>query len=374
MKKSVEKKHGVLRAVISGIITVAVIVCAVILILNWDTAKQQSAVQRLMKISSASDGERFDFEMYSDSVFAELDGGLIVSSYAETSVFDKNGKLIMNMAYGAAEPIISTGGKYAAVWSVEGEEITVFGGGKSTVISAAGPLISVKTGVNGNIVAVTQENGYHGAVNVYKPDATPVYRVYLGTGYPIDAALSQNGNTLAVLMLTDAGSRVAVYSLGSEEEKASCEIDSKVCFDLAYMPGDRLCVMSQQGAVFLDRSANIVNTIDIGGEYLKDYALDRDGCVVFVFGKYKTGSAGRAATFDSYGNELGSLDINSEPGSLSVNGKYIALQYNDSVVIYDRELKEYARLDNANGVKQALVRSDGSAIIVLGGKAAVFEP
>ena len=59
---------------------------------------------------------------------------------------------------------------------------------------------------------------------------------------------------------------------------------------------------------------------------------------------------------------------------LSACGRWVSVLYPDRVTIYDSELREKGSLEEATGVQAALVRGDGSAILVAGGDATIFEP
>ncbi|MBP5166044.1 MAG: hypothetical protein ILP09_02140, partial [Oscillospiraceae bacterium] len=228
MKKGKNGKHSKTKAVISFIVLAVLIICAVAAAMNWDSIKRTPAAKKIEEIfgvSRQTSGANFSFEMYSDNVFAQLDGGLILASAAQIQSFDSSGELIYSKSTGEDGAVISTGGRYAAVWSVGGENIDLICEGKSTSLKyqegsdAAHPLVSVKVNADGKTTAVTVENGYKGAVSVYGADGSAIYRVYLGSGYPLDASLSSDGRELTVLTMTENGSRVAAYQLDSEKEK-----------------------------------------------------------------------------------------------------------------------------------------------------------
>ena len=66
--------------------------------------------------------------------------------------------------------------------------------------------------------------------------------------------------------------------------------------------------------------------------------------------------------------------MQAEVEGLSSAGRWIAVMYPDRVAVCDTELREKGSLDNASGVQAALMREDGSAIIIAGGDATIFTP
>ncbi len=382
MKKGRNGKKTKIGTAISFVILLLIIIAAVAAALNWDTLKRTPAAKKVegaFGISRQNTEASFSFDMYSDNVFAQLDGGLILASSAHIQSFDGDGELIFSKSTGEDGAVISTGGRYAAVWSVGGESIELICEGKSTQLKyqegsdTAHPLVSVKVNGDGKTTAVTVENGYKGAVSVYGSDGSAIYRVYLGSGYPLDAALSPDGRELTVLTMTENGSRVAAYSLDSENEKNAWESD-ELFFALDYISSGTVCALSSESAVFLSDTLRGSAAYDFGGEYIKDFVLGGDGYALLLLGKYKVGGSGHIVTLDTGASVLGSIEDRSEPQGFSASGKNIAVLYSDEIVLYDQRLVQTGSIPDADGIKYALARSDGSVIMVSGNGASISRP
>ncbi len=98
--------------------------------------------------------------------------------------------------------------------------------------------------------------------------------------------------------------------------------------------------------------------------------------MALFLGKYRSGHQGRLVALDGAGNQTASLELNREAGKLYAepDGRYLSAVFGDSAVIYTKALIEIGRIEDAAGIKAAIVRSDGSAIIVSSYGAAVYEP
>ena len=59
---------------------------------------------------------------------------------------------------------------------------------------------------------------------------------------------------------------------------------------------------------------------------------------------------------------------------LSAAGRYLAVLYMDSLVIYNRELQVYASLRGTDYAKSVLMRPDGSALLLSSESAGLFLP
>jgi hypothetical protein len=83
---------------------------------------------------------------------------------------------------------------------------------------------------------------------------------------------------------------------------------------------------------------------------------------------------GQLVTVAPDGTELGRLDVSEEVLSVSAAGRYLAVLYGDSLVIYNQELQVYASLQGTDFATGVLVRKDGSALLLSADNASVFLP
>ena len=77
---------------------------------------------------------------------------------------------------------------------------------------------------------------------------------------------------------------------------------------------------------------------------------------------------------DTAVKELGSLDLDGDVLSMSASGRYVAVLFADRLVIYNKNLKEYATLQGVSSAGDVLMRGDGSAVLAGSAAASVFLP
>lgn len=99
-----------------------------------------------------------------------------------------------------------------------------------------------------------------------------------------------------------------------------------------------------------------------------------DGFTALLLNRYKSGGVGRLVTVDTDGQEIAALDVNEEILSISAAGRYLAVLYMDSVVIYTEELEIYAQLEGTDYARSVLMRQDGSALLLAAESAHLFLP
>jgi len=110
-----------------------------------------------------------------------------------------------------------------------------------------------------------------------------------------------------------------------------------------------------------------------GTDYARSVLMRQDGSALLL-NRYKSGGVGRLVTVDTDGQEIAALDVNEEILSISAAGRYLAVLYMDSVVIYTEELEIYAQLEGTDYARSVLMRQDGSALLLAAESAHLFLP
>ena len=77
---------------------------------------------------------------------------------------------------------------------------------------------------------------------------------------------------------------------------------------------------------------------------------------------------------DETGEIIALLDVNQEVLDVSAAGNYLAVLMGNSLVIYNRELEEYSRLENTGYANRVLMEADGSALVIGGSSAFRYLP
>ena len=93
-----------------------------------------------------------------------------------------------------------------------------------------------------------------------------------------------------------------------------------------------------------------------------------------LLNRYQSGSVGRLVTVDDEGAEIASLDISEEVRSLSANGRYLSVLYEDRLVVYNSDLEIYATLHGPEHTREVLTRTDGSVLMIASDSAQLFLP
>ena len=310
---------------------------------------------------------------FENARFAAAGSGFAAVSDVSCRLYGRNGETLCTASRSYPQLQIAGAEDFAAVWSEGGSGITLLRRDGAADLDFSGGVTAADVNAAGTAVILAGEIGYKGSVTVVDKENNAVYRVYIGSGYPLDADISPDSDRVAVLSLTAEGSTVSVYNTDSEQLHAEYREEERSCFDLEYLSDGRLLLVSAQQATFLKDDGKKLGEVSFEGEFLKGYASG-EGYAVLILGSYKAGSAGQILITDTAGNLLRSLDTAAETEGVSAAGKYLAVRFADETVIYDTELNVLGSLQDTAGIQAAVMRADGSAVIISGGKAAVFEP
>lgn len=383
-KKPVSRLSGFLVRLIATLVVLAVGVSLVVLVafrdqLNLDSVKRWFHYRSLTR-SDSGQAESFHYDGDLNCTFAALDGDLLVCSQNAISLYSGSGTRYINQQVSMEHPVVTSNGSLAVVYDAGGSSLYILGQ-RSLVWSAEDleGILSARLTKNGQLTVVTQAGGYRGKVTVYNASYEPVMSVNLTSAFVMDAALSDNGHTLATLT---AGQRDGVfatglelyamnYASGSYQSDVSASLGGGVALDLRHTAG-AVWVLSDRGLTISDHDGNTV-TADWPDKYLRRYTLSGDGFAAALLGKYRAGSQTELWVVDQDGTRR-SLPLNEQVMSISAAGRYVAVLTGDRLDIYTQELELYSSLKGTKGARTVLLMPDGSAILISADSAGFYVP
>jgi hypothetical protein len=347
--------------------------------LNMDSVKRWFTYRSLIR-SDSGRADSFPYGGDLTDTFAVLDGDLLVCSRNAISLYSGSGTQYINESVGMENPVVTTNGSLAAVYDAGGSSLYVLG--QRTLVWSADDLesiLSARLNKNGQLTVVTQSSGYRGSVTVYDAAYSPVMRVDLTSAFVMDAALSDDGHTLAILTVGQSGGAFATtlelydmsYASGQYAPDLTCQLGGGVVLETRHTAsavwalGDRgLTVTAHDG-----RSSGV----SWADKHLRRYTLSGDGFAAVLLGKYRAGSQSELWVVDEQG-ERRTLEINEQVLSISASGRYVAVLTGDRLDIYTDQLELYDTLDGTQGARTALLMPDGSAILISADSAGFYIP
>ena len=336
---------------------------------------------RALVLSDNGQAEAFAYDGSLEDTFAVLDGDLLVCSQNAISLYSGSGTQYVDLSVDMDNPVVDTNGSLAVIYDAGGSSLYVLG--QREVIWSATDLTSILSAhlnQNGQLTVVSQTSGYKGSVTVYSTDYEPMMSVNLSSAYVMDAALSDDGQTLSILNVgqTDGvfNSTLSLYTLnttdsGNFEPNLTSDLGSSVVLETRHTVS-QVWSISDQNLTLTDHEGNNA-VIDWNDMHLKCYSLAGDGFAVALLAKYRAGSQGELWVVSSDGSHK-SLEIDQQVLSLSAAGRYIAVLTGKQLNIYTKDLELYATLDSTQGARQVLLMEDGSAVLISADSASFYVP
>ena len=135
----------------------------------------------------------------------------------------------------------------------------------------------------------------------------------------------------------------------------------------------RFCAATDKALCFVKADGS-VSTYDYQGANLARCSINGGKFAAVLLENYSSGGLTHLATVNTAGEEIAALTVDSQVLDLSAAGRYVAVLYTSSLVIYDRNLRQCAVLEDVNFARRVLMRSDGSAVLAGTNFASLYLP
>jgi len=320
--------------------------------------------------------DEYHFDVGRNRTFADLDGSLAAAGTLGIQVLDTEGRETLRDSFRMSNPAICAQEGYAIAFDISGTAVRVFSGEEIiTSIKADGAIISASINRNGWVSVCTQEGGTSkGVVTVYNAGGAAVYRVNLATGYVLSAVLTPDNKSLAILNLTDDGSRITYYSLNSKDVDRVFDLPDRLIFEICYLPGGDVLAISTDSLLIINKNNEGKELYGFADSRLGGYATGNGFIAIYLL-DYGVGHSGRLVTLKEDGNILAEIETDREIVSLSSSDGYLAVLRSDGFALYNTTLDEIPVLLEpaaaagatkvlALGNGNSLAGSDHSAVVI----------
>ncbi len=373
----------VLVRLIAIVVTCIMVLGAVLFIVYRDTVSLDGVVRYFLyrNIERDEDGEAQAFTFSSDAAdaYAMVGDNLVICASNSIQVYSISGSQVLEESVQFTTPVALSAGNTAVVYDLGGNDLMVIQGedivfSYSTESNYA--ILGARLNDNGYLSVVEEAAGYKAAVTVFDEDYAPVLKENLSSAYVMDALVSPDNDTLALITIgqedTSFASYLELYECATGEKLVGLNLGTDTVLDL-YWTGDTIRIQTESGIMLVDGSGTLLNSWSDSTQYLQNFALGGVNFSVELMGKYRAGSMGQLMVIDENGDAFASRAIKEEVLSVSVAERYIAVLTANRLMIFTRDLDEYASIANG-GETTVLMRSDGSAMLIGDGTAHLYVP
>lgn len=379
-----KKKPNIFMRLLAFLVTLALLLGAVAAVvyrdrLNLDAVKRWITYRSLEK-SESGQVEAFLFDSAAKGGFTGLGDDLLVWSTAGARLYSPGGVELLSESAVLNRPMAHAWGSAAVIYDLGGNALRVISNRAVafTLNTAQGcEILSARMGPNGTLAVTTRESGYKGVVTIYDNTYEAVVGIRISTRFVMDAILSEDGKTVAVLTVGQENnlfhSALALYALDGDEPFATVPLGNNAILDLG-CSAKTFWALGESGLCAVSADGTASGSYDYAGRYLKDYALGSDGFASLLLGKYRAGSGATLTTVDAAGETLAALELEEQVLDMAASGKYVAVLTAARLTIYTRDLQPYQFLDNTMGARSVVLRGDGTAFLAGGETARLFIP
>lgn len=391
MDKQPKKKRNILVRLVLFLLAAAIVLGAVGIVVFRDRFNMDSFrrwfTYRTLSLNDSGQAESFRYSGSVDDVFADLDGDLLVCTGNAISLYSGSGTQYIDQQVSMSAPAVDAVNGTAVVYDAGGSELYVFRQRELLFeLDCDGSILSAHLNSSGLLTVVSQETGYRGVVTVYNTSGQVKAALRLSSAYIMEAVLSDNGNTLAVVTIgQNSGSfasTLLIYALDSipvgevsyeVTPTATTNLGSSIVLSLK-QSGNLIWALGDQGISVLDSSGTLLNTVGWSDRYLKSYSLSGDGFAVAQLGKYRAGSQSTLYVVDGSGALASTLSMDEQILSLGAAGRYFAVLTADRLDIYTSDMQLYSTLSGTQDARKVLMRADGTAMLISADSARLYVP
>lgn len=378
------KKPNILFRLLALLVTAALVLGALALVVyrdrfNLDAVKRWLAY-RSIQTSDTGEAVPFTHAGGDKMSLAYLENGILMSSAAGAHYYSFSGRQYAEEVLSMDNPVLSASSKAGVVYDAGGQSLFLFRGTEEVFdlsLEGDGDLLSARANDSGWLAVTAQRSGYKGAVTVYDASGSEVIQISLSSTFVVDAALSPDCKTVAVITMDQEGgtflSQVLFFPVDQKEPKAQVSLGSVTVLDLDYEDG-LLWVLGEDRVMTLSDDGKSANSYPFERSYLKGCDFGGEGFALLLLGRYRAGSANQVMTIDPEGEVRSSMELRSQVLDFDSAGGYCSLLTGSRLTIYTPELVEYARLGDTQGARYTALSSNGSALLADDQQAWLYIP
>lgn len=362
-----------------GLLLTAVVVLGVVAVVLLQNSTYLDRTRRWLAYGEGDDAG-YAFAADPTNRYGQLGELLVVANQNNLQFLRQDGTAYFTHQVQLSQPALDVGGDFAVAYDIGGRNLVVSSQDQVVLeltLDEGYGWIAARLNEEGWLAAVSEKSGYKGSVTVYNEQQNEVFIYNSSSRFLIDARVNSDCHTVLVEALGQEGgsfcTQQITYALDETEPKCEALLYDHLSMDLGQIEEVWVSV-SDKEISFTDEAGKLLGSFSYGDLYLRQYSLEGSGFAALLLNRYQAGSIGSLVTVDETGEVIAALDVNQEVLDVSAAGNYLAVLMGNSLVIYDRNLEEYSRLEDTGYANRVLMGDDGSALVIGGSSAFRYLP
>lgn len=319
-------------------IALAIIVVIILLIclVNVYTSNKAYTGYDIMNSVTRSDGDTASYIDYEDGYIRYSNDGI--------AYYKQSGSVVWNYVYEISNAQVRTCGEYVVVGNITGRNLYIFNkSGLKTEIDAAMTITQVDVASQG-VVAVALEDGNTNYINMYDAAGNKLSYIITslnGDGYPVDMAISDDGNKLAVSYISVNGenlqSNIAFYNFSDVGQNLVDRLvggfnhyETAIVGKLDFVDNDTVVAVAEDRLSFYEISQYPEKKEEILFEKELQKITYSDEYIGLIFNNADSIDKYRMDVYNMSGQKVSELLFGEEYHSYEFHGDYILL-YNEKL-------------------------------------------
>jgi hypothetical protein len=383
--KRLKQSNPIVR-MLALLLTAALILLAMVLVIYRDTINVDTfkrwLTYRNMETGESGESAPFSHAGGDKLSIAYLDSGLVTASAAGAHYYGLDGEQLAEEVRSLENPVLTASRTTAVAYDAGNQTLSAFRSGEKyfqLTLEGNADLLSARPNEGGWLAVTAQQSGYKGAVTVYDRKGEEIIQISLSSVFVVDAAVSPDGQTVAVVTIGQAGgsffSRLLLYRVNQKEPFAQVDLGSITVLDMDFDEGvvwlvgeDRLVTVS------LLPDGETVQTYYFSPNYLKGCSLTGDDFAFLLVGRYRSGGATQALRVDRSAQVVQSIPLTGQVLDYAAAGDYCALLTGSQLSIYSAALELCTTVENTRAARKVALATNGSALLANDQQAWLYIP
>lgn len=260
-------------------------------------------------------------------------------------------------------PFVSVAGSYILIADKGGKQVHILHRDKVVLTSKTQySILSASAAENGDFVTVTDEPYYKGLVTVKNLRDEEKFVWHSGTGYVVDAALSQDGKQLAATTMVVQGkieASVLFFTLTESEPFQTHSYSGVVINHLEYNQDHSVLAVSDSGLLGFSARGEKAWEYDFGGRLIEKIAHEKDGTSAVAFSSGEQGQP-QICVIDGSGRQTASIRPQAKAHYLSMCGGKIAYNRGRNIVVCNLEGEELYSIAANRDLRELVLFAGGT--------------
>jgi len=385
MKNGTAKKPNLFVRLLALLVSCALVLGALTLVVYRDKlnadALRRWLTYRNLETNQLGQSEPFTHVGGERLQISCLDRSAIIASQAGVSLYSTSGQPLVVEVATMDHPVLSSNGSTAVVYDAGGQSLYVFQKLEEMFAlpaDSASQILSAQVNENGWLVVTAQQSGYKGSITVYNGSYEKVIQINLSSTFVVDAALSPDNKTVAVVTMGQENgvfqSRLLFYPIDSTQPSDEVALGNLTVLNMKY-EDNQIWILGEKQMLLVSPRTHETQQWSFGQYYLKSCTLGGDGYAVLLLSRYRAASAELAVVLGPEGTPLSEKPLQGQTISACARGRYLALLGSNGLEIYlAQDLSPYATLTDTQGARLVSLFSDGSALLADSQEAWLYLP